>query len=175
MTRELSGATRGVLSYFTRHRTAANLLLVLMMVLGLASTTQIRSQFFPDIIVDRVTVSVKWQGAGPEYVDNGIVAVLEPALLAVEGIESSESSATQGRARILLEFEPGWDMARAADDVKVAVDAVSGLPDGADDPKRGFKILGNKIHPKTKVFPGILLNECKDLLEKFFISRRNLN
>ena len=135
MTRELSGATRGVLSYFTRHRTAANLLLVLMMVLGLASTTQIRSQFFPDIIVDRVTVSVKWQGAGPEDVDNGIVAVLEPALLAVEGIESSESSATQGRARISLEFEPGWDMARAADDVKVAVDAVSGLPDGADDPK----------------------------------------
>lgn len=135
MTSQLSGGIRSVLSYFTRHHTAANLLLVLMLVLGLASITQIRSQFFPDIIIDRVTVSVKWQGAGPEDVDNGVVAVLEPALLAIEGIESSESSATQGRARILLEFEPGWDMARAADDVKVAVDAVSGLPDGADDPK----------------------------------------
>ena len=101
MTSHLSGGIRSVLSYFTRHHTAANLLLVVMLVLGLASTTQIRSQFFPDIIIDRVTVSVKWQGAGPEDVDNGVVAVLEPALLAVEGIESSESSATQGRARIL--------------------------------------------------------------------------
>lgn len=135
MARQLSGAAGGVLSYFTRHRTAANLLLVLMLVIGLGSTTQIRSQFFPDVVVDSVTVIVPWQGAGPEDVDNGIVAVLEPALLAVEGIESSESTATQGRARISLEFEPGWDMARAADDVKVAVDAVSGLPDGADDPE----------------------------------------
>lgn len=135
MSRQLSGAASGILSYFTRHRTAANLLLVLMLVIGLGSTTQIRSQFFPDVIIDRVTVSVNWQGAGPEDVDNAIVAVLEPALLSVEGIESSESTATQGRAFIQLEFEPNWDMSRAADDVKVAVDAVSGLPDGIDDPK----------------------------------------
>lgn len=134
MARKLSPSAGGALSYFTRHKTAANLLLVIMMVLGLAATTQIRSQFFPDVIVDNVTVNVTWQGAGPEDVDNGIVAVLEPALLAVEGIESSQSTATQGRARIFLEFEPGWDMARAADDVKIAVDAVSGLPDGADEP-----------------------------------------
>ena len=46
---------------------------------------------------------------------------------------------------------------------------------GADDPKRGFKKLGTKLHPKTKVYGGILQNECKDMLEKFFISRRNLN
>jgi multidrug efflux pump subunit AcrB len=134
MARQLPSAAGGILSYFTRHRTAANLLLVLMLVIGLGSTTQIRSQFFPDIIIDSVTVNVAWQGAGPEDVDNGIVAVLEPALLSVEGIESSQSTATQGRARIFLEFEPGWDMARAADDVKVAVDAVTSLPEGADDP-----------------------------------------
>ena len=35
--------------------------------------------------------------------------------------------------------------------------------------KRGFKKLGTKLHPKTKVFGGILQNECKDLLDKFFI------
>ena len=46
---------------------------------------------------------------------------------------------------------------------------------GADDPKRGFKKLGTKLHPKTKVYGGILQNECKDMLKKFFISRRNLN
>ena len=46
---------------------------------------------------------------------------------------------------------------------------------GAADPKRGFKILGTKVHPKTKVQGGILQKECKDLLDKFFISRRNMN
>jgi len=124
----------GILSYFTRHRTAANLLLVILLVLGAAAGSQIRSQFFPDVVVENVTVSVGWDGAGPEDVDNGIVALLEPALLAVEGIESTESRASEGTARIIIDFEPGWDMARGAEDVTTAVYAVNNLPDGADDP-----------------------------------------
>ncbi|MEM7441549.1 MAG: efflux RND transporter permease subunit, partial [Pseudomonadota bacterium] len=133
--RTLPGAAGGVLSYFTRHRTAANLLLVVMVVLGLTAATQIRSQFFPDVVLDSVTVSVKWDGAGPEDVDNAVVSVLEPALLAVEGVESTYSTATEGRAYMRLDFEANWDMGRATEDVKTAVDGVTGLPDGIDDPK----------------------------------------
>ena len=124
----------GLLSYFTRHRTAANLLLVIMVVLGLASATQIRSQFFPDIVFDGITVNVNWQSAGPEDVDNAVVAVLEPQLLAVEGVEDADSTANEGSASIRLEFEPGWDMGRAMEDVKAAVDATNNLPEGADEP-----------------------------------------
>lgn len=86
----------GVLSYFTRHRTAANLLLVILIVLGLAAGSRIRSQFFPDVIIESISVDVAWQGAGPEDVDNGIVAVLEPALLVVEGVTGSNSTAREG-------------------------------------------------------------------------------
>ena len=126
--------TGGFLSYFTRHRTAANLLLVIMVVLGLASATRIRSQFFPDVVSDGINVSVSWQGAGPEDVDGAVVAVLEPQLLAVEGVEDADSTAREGSASIQLEFEPGWDMGRAMEDVKSAVDATSNLPEGADEP-----------------------------------------
>ena len=35
MARDLSKATGGILSYFTRHRTAANLLLVVLLLAGL--------------------------------------------------------------------------------------------------------------------------------------------
>ncbi|MEM8871486.1 MAG: efflux RND transporter permease subunit, partial [Pseudomonadota bacterium] len=125
---------QAVLSYFTRHRTAANLLLVLMVVLGAVAATQIRSQFFPDVIRDRVTVTVQWDGAGPEDVDNAIVGVLEPALLNVEGIETTASTASEGSARINVDFEPDWDMARAAEDVSAAVEAVTTLPDDAETP-----------------------------------------
>ncbi|MFT4715480.1 MAG: multidrug efflux pump subunit AcrB [Paracoccaceae bacterium] len=127
-------ATGGILSYFTRHKTAANLMLVVMVVLGLLAATKIRSQFFPDIVIERVSVSVKWQGAGPEDVDNAIVQLLEPALLTVEGVETTTSTSLEGRVSIQMEFEAGYDMARAAEDVKVAIDAVSGLPDDAEEP-----------------------------------------
>jgi multidrug efflux pump subunit AcrB len=125
---------KGLLSYFTRHKTAANLLLVVMVVLGLIAATKIRSQFFPDIIIERVTVSVKWQGAGPEDIDNAVVQLLEPALLVVEGVENTTSTSLEGRVSIRMEFEPGYDMARAAEDVKSAIDGVSGLPEGAEEP-----------------------------------------
>ncbi|NNE52216.1 MAG: efflux RND transporter permease subunit [Sulfitobacter sp.] len=134
MARAVSGAAEGILSYFVRHRTAANLLLVVLLVAGIASAPNMRAQFFPDVIVDNVTVSTLWEGAGAEDVDRAIVQVLEPALLAVEGIESSASTSREGRGVITLDFEPGWDMARAATDVQTAVDAITTLPEEAEDP-----------------------------------------
>ena len=124
----------GFLSYFTRHRTVANLIMVVLLVLGLIAATKIRSQFFPDVVIETITVSVAWEGAGPEDVDSAIVQLLEPAVMAVEGVETTSSTSYQGRAQLRLDFEPGYDMARASDDVKTAVEGVTGLPKDADTP-----------------------------------------
>ncbi|WP_319826192.1 efflux RND transporter permease subunit [Thalassovita sp.] len=139
MIRRIPPSAGGILSYFTRHRTAANLLLVVLLVLGIAAVPRMRAQFFPDVVVDNVSVSVVWEGAGAEDVDAAIIQVLEPALLTVEGVESSASRSTEGRGTLTLEFEPGWDMGRAADEVQTAVDLITTLPEDADDPvvKRG--------------------------------------
>jgi multidrug efflux pump subunit AcrB len=135
MIRALPGPAGGILGYFARHRTAANLLLLIMLGLGAAAIPNMRAQFFPDVVVDTVSVSVTWDGAGPEDVDGAIVQLLEPVLLAVEGVETTNASSREGRASIMLEFEPGWDMARATDDVQAAVDTVTSLPEDADDPQ----------------------------------------
>ena len=130
----LTASAGGILSYFTRHKTAANLLLVLMLTAGVLAIPNMRAQFFPDVIIDNVTVNVSWSGAGAEDVDAAIVQVLEPVLLTVDGVVSSSSRSTEGSARISLEFEPGYDMDRAAEDVQIAMDGASNLPADADDP-----------------------------------------
>ena len=124
----------GILSYLTRHRTAANLLMVIMLTAGLFSYPKMRAQFFPDVIIDNVSVSIQWSGAGAADVDDAIVQVLQPALLAVEGVTNTTSISSEGSARISMEFEPGWDMAKATEDVQLAVDATSNLPEDAEDP-----------------------------------------
>ena len=134
MRARIASTTDGIFSYFTRHKTAANLVLVVMIALGVAALPRMRAQFFPDIVLDTVSVNLKWQGAGADDVDRGIVQLLEPALLAVEGVEGSEASSQESSGWIRLEFEPNWDMSRAADDVQAAVDAISNLPEDADDP-----------------------------------------
>lgn len=126
---------RGILSYFTRHHTVANLLLVLMLAFGAVAASKIRSQYFPDIVVESVNVSVSWPGAGADDIDTGVVELLEPVLLGIEGIESSSSRSSEGAARISLSFEPGWDMAVAAEDVKTAVESINNLPDGVETPE----------------------------------------
>ena len=85
------------------------------------------------MIIDNVTV--RWSGAGAEAVDDAVIQVLQPALLSVEGVTTTSSISSEGSARVRLEFEPGWDMAKAAEDVQLAVDATSNLPEDAEDPE----------------------------------------
>ncbi len=131
----MQGAGRGILSYFTRHGTAANLLLVILLASGLLAIPQMRAQFFPDVVVDDLDVSITWDGAGAEDVDGAIVQLLEPVLLAVEGVTDASSSSREGGATITLEFEPDYDIDRAVDEVQSALDQVNDLPEDAEDPQ----------------------------------------
>ena len=127
--------SRGILSYFTRHRTLANLLMVLMLVAGAVATLNIRAQYFPDVVLSEVDVTVAWPGAGAEDVDRAIVQVLEPALKTVEGVAATYARSVEGRATVEIEFEPGIDLDRAAQDVAAAVEGITTLPQGAEAPE----------------------------------------
>ena len=135
-----------LLDYMVRHRTAANLLLVMMLLAGLAAGTQIRTQFFPDFVREEVDITVNWSGAGPEDMDRSVVEVLGPQLLAVNGVDEATSIAREGRASIELEFEEGWDMSQASDEVKAAVDlARSSLPEGIDEPVISRSVYRDRV------------------------------
>jgi multidrug efflux pump subunit AcrB len=124
----------GLITYFTRHGTVANLLLAALMVFGLWAAGVIRAQYFPDVVVSEVEVNVQWDGAGADDVDRGIVQVLEPALLSVDGVVYAFSMSREGGASIELEFAPDTDIAAATDAVQLAIDAVGNLPEQAEDP-----------------------------------------
>jgi tRNA(adenine34) deaminase len=51
----------------------------------------------------------------------------------------------------------------------------SALVYGADDEKKGFTSLPNSLlHPKTIVTKGVLEEECRDLLLRFFKNKRRM-
>lgn len=123
-----------LLGYFVRHPTAPHILLLIMIIAGLYASLQIRSQFFPDVVRQVVAVNVVWNGVGPEEIDKAIIARLEPRLRGVEGLAEITATARENRANIRLEFETGWDMESAVDDVKAIVDEVRDLPEDAEKP-----------------------------------------
>ena len=52
--------------YFISHSTIANLVLVVVVVLGFFSINKLRSQFFPDVVIEQINISAYWPGAGAE-------------------------------------------------------------------------------------------------------------
>ena len=107
--------------------------MVLVIVSGVFSISKLRSQFFPDVVIETISVSVNWSGAGAEDLDTGVVGYLEPSLLELEGIEKIVSRSYEGVSRITIDFVPNWDMNKALDDVKIAVEEAQNLPDDIDE------------------------------------------
>ncbi len=164
--KRMPGRANGILSYFTRHRTAANLLLVLMLASGLAALPNMRAQYFPDVILDEIRVNISWDGAGAEDIDAAIVQMLEPTLLTVEGVEGSEATSREGSARIELTFEPGWDMARALDDVQTAVDGISDLPEQAEAPEVSRRVWRDRVTDVVLTGP-VAVEQLAGLADEF--------
>ena len=134
MRSKIKSTSGGIISYFIRHPTLANLMLVVLLVAGLITAPKMRNQFFPDVVFETVSVNVKWPGAGAEDIDRSIVQFLEPVLMSIEGVDSTSSQSKEGSTSIKLTFDSGWDMSRATDDIQEAVDSVSDLPEDAEDP-----------------------------------------
>ncbi len=128
------GLKASILKYFIRHKTAANLLLIIMIFSGIVAFPQMRAQFFPDVAFDSVSVSVRWDSAGAEDIDAAIAQRLVPILQEVEGVTGTVATSREGQTDIVLEFEPDWDIDRAVDDVESALDNADELPEDADTP-----------------------------------------
>jgi tRNA(adenine34) deaminase len=52
---------------------------------------------------------------------------------------------------------------------------ISNIVYGAKDEERGYKEMGAKLHPKTKIIGGVLEKEASQLMKRFFVEKRNLN
>ena len=133
---DLSGLSgeRGLFAVFAKHGTAANILMLLMIAAGIYAFFNLRTQFFPDFVQDRITVRVSWTDAPAGSVDDAIVQLLEPELRFLDDVETVYATAADGTAVVSMLFNVGTNMERAQSDVQAAVDAVeASFPEDAGD------------------------------------------
>ncbi|MCU0275349.1 MAG: efflux RND transporter permease subunit [Acidobacteria bacterium] len=104
-------------------------------VFGLVAGSRIGISQFPDIDFPNISVSVSWEGAAPEVVENDVVEILEEALIQVEGVKTITSSSRMGGANITLEMNLSRDVDLALQDVQSKVSqAQRRLPRDIDPP-----------------------------------------
>lgn len=126
---------KGLLALFARHPTAANLVIAIMIIGGLAGLWRMNTQFFPDFGIEIVTVSVVWQGASADDVDQSVVQAIESEVRFLDEVKRVRSTAREGVGSIVVEFEQGADMQAALSNVDAAVAQVTTLPEDSETPR----------------------------------------
>ena len=125
----------GMLHFFIQHRVAANLLMILLVLMGLWGLNRLNTQFFPNFALDFATVRVVWSGASAEDVEASLVKPIEQELQNLNGLKKMSSTSATGLAAITLEFEEGVDMGNALDEINERVARIRNLPSTAEDPE----------------------------------------
>lgn len=102
---------------------------------GLVAASRIGISQFPDVDFPTITVSVNWEGASPESMEQDVVEVIEEAVTQVQGIKAINSTSRQGSASITIELELSRDVDAAMQDVQAKVSAARrSLPRDIDEP-----------------------------------------
>ncbi|NRA88045.1 MAG: efflux RND transporter permease subunit, partial [Rhizobiales bacterium] len=110
-------------------------LMVVLIFAGFASYVALPKEGDPDIPIPIFLISLPFQGISPEDADKLLVKPMETELRTIEGLKKITSSALQGFASIVLEFDVNFDKEKASIKVREKVDkAKSKLPAGANEP-----------------------------------------
>ena len=107
-----------------------------LLLAGLISFARMDVVNNPDIEFPAVSVSISQPGAAPTEIENQITQLVESAVRSINGVNSINSTASEGNSNTFIEFEIGTDPNDAVAEVKNAVDQIRGsLPDGIIEPR----------------------------------------
>lgn len=114
----------------------ASVISVLLIIFGIVSFQRLALRQYPDIDPPVVSVDTRYRGAAASVVDTRITEIIENRISGVEGIRSVESSSSDGRSRITIEFDVGRDIDAAANDIRDRISGIlDNLPVDADPPE----------------------------------------
>jgi multidrug efflux pump subunit AcrB len=109
-----------------------------LLVAGIVSFMRMDVTNNPDVEFPAVNVSIAQPGASPTEIENQITQRVESALRSINGVNSIQSTATEGNSQTFVEFEIGTNLIEAVNEVETAIASVRGsLPDGILEPRIG--------------------------------------
>ncbi|MEE9608743.1 MAG: efflux RND transporter permease subunit [Myxococcota bacterium] len=164
------------IAWFAENHVAANLLMFVVIVAGLASLPSIHQKTFPDINVEMIQISVSYLGAAPEEVEEGVCVRIEEEIQGIDGIEKITSTANEGACGVSAELLSGYPVDRALTQIKNAVDAIDSFPEETEKPivshyvvkrnalqlavsgdasERALKVFGERIRDQIAGLPDV--------------------
>lgn len=122
----------GIIAWFANNAVAANLLMIFIILMGLASYFTIQRQMFPNIEINYITVSAQYPGASPQEIEESILIKVEEALKDVTEIKRTVARAFRDSGTVTLEIDTDEELTDVLDKVKLRVDGIATFPAGME-------------------------------------------
>lgn len=124
----------GIIGWFATNPVAANLLMLVVIILGLMSVGDLRKEAFPSREPDSLTISVSYDSGSAKLSEEGLAIKIEEQLEGIIGIKTLTSESTRSGVTVTVEMQSGYDLDTLMRDVKAQVDAISTFPAEAKNP-----------------------------------------
>ena len=123
-----------MIRFFVAHPTAANLLMIFIIVLGLSALPGMKRETFPDFTPQEIEVRVGYPGASSEDVEDAICRRIEDAVDSIAEVAEIRCQALESLAIAVAKMTESGDFARFLADVKTEVEAIDDFPDLVEKP-----------------------------------------
>src|SRR5256714_1477816 len=130
-----SNHRRGISELFIQRPITTTLVMVGIVLFGLIGYAALPVSDLPTVDYPTINVNASLPGANPETMAASVATPLERAFSGIAGIDSINSSNSQGSTSITLQFDLSRDIDAAAQDVQTAISsALTQLPAGMPAP-----------------------------------------
>jgi len=116
------------------HTVLATMVTAFILIGGIGCALLLVREGTPEISVDTILVEMRYPGADPYEVEEGIARKMEEAIDGLDGIKRYTTISVQNTCRVTVEVIEGYPMDKALDNVRNAIDSVSTFPPDAEPP-----------------------------------------
>jgi multidrug efflux pump subunit AcrB len=157
-----------MITFFAKHPTAANLLMLIILIAGLSSLPNLKRETFPEIQTNKIKASVIYPGASTEEIEQALCLPMEEAVDGLNDIEKISCEAREGIASLTVEILEGGNVSQVLTDVKTEIDAIDNFPELAEKPI--VRELGRDQHlislSMTADIPDFELKEYAEVIKQ---------
>ncbi|MDT8400744.1 MAG: efflux RND transporter permease subunit, partial [Bacteroidales bacterium] len=125
---------RKIIQKFVEYPVYANVLIVIIALLGVFSFSSMNKSFFPETESRIISISVFYPGASPVEMEEGVTSRIEEAVRGLIGVKEINSTSVENRSTVSVETTGEYPIDEILLEVKNAVDGISSLPSAAERP-----------------------------------------
>lgn len=122
-----------IAKFCIRHKVTTLMAVIMISLFGITFTTRLQMSLLPDIEAPAALVMCYYNGASPSDMEELVTRPLESAVMSVPGVDSVQSTSSDGVSQVQITYVEDTDLDIAATKLREKFDLLS-LPEGAMDP-----------------------------------------